>query len=160
VRCVSYSALPPATTRAAGLLARSISTTFVGVRPSEALVPLVVVRDLESRCCNAATRSLSVGCRCCNAATRALSVGCSVSGSPASMRAGSSCRQSRRLVMSQLSAPPSGGLTTTPSAPGMTLNRLGCAKVPRIGNTAPSSSDAMPMGSKRFALQGIEYAFL
>jgi hypothetical protein len=30
----------------------------------------------------------------------------------------------------------------------------------RIGNTAPSSSDVMPMGSKRFALQGIEYAFL
>jgi hypothetical protein len=29
-----------------------------------------------------------------------------------------------------------------------------------IGNTAPSSSDAIPMGSKRFALQGIEYAFL
>jgi hypothetical protein len=30
----------------------------------------------------------------------------------------------------------------------------------RIGNTAPSSSDVIPMGSKRFALQGIEYAFL
>jgi hypothetical protein len=30
----------------------------------------------------------------------------------------------------------------------------------RIGKTAPSSSDAIPMGSKRFALQGIEYAFL
>ena len=30
----------------------------------------------------------------------------------------------------------------------------------RTGNTAPSSSDAIPMGSKRFALQGIEYAFL
>jgi hypothetical protein len=29
-----------------------------------------------------------------------------------------------------------------------------------IGNTAPSSSDGIPMGSKRFALQGIEYAFL
>jgi hypothetical protein len=29
-----------------------------------------------------------------------------------------------------------------------------------IGNTAPSSSDVIPMGSKRFALQGIEYAFL
>jgi hypothetical protein len=29
-----------------------------------------------------------------------------------------------------------------------------------IGNTAPSSSDSIPMGSKRFALQGIEYAFL
>jgi hypothetical protein len=28
-----------------------------------------------------------------------------------------------------------------------------------IGNTAPSSSDVIPMGSKRFALQGIEYAF-
>jgi hypothetical protein len=30
----------------------------------------------------------------------------------------------------------------------------------RIGNTAPSRADGMPMGSKRFALQGIEYAFL
>jgi hypothetical protein len=30
----------------------------------------------------------------------------------------------------------------------------------RIGNTAPSSSDAIPMGSKWFSLQGIEYAFL
>jgi hypothetical protein len=30
----------------------------------------------------------------------------------------------------------------------------------RISNTAPISSDAIPMGSKRFALQGIEYAFL
>jgi hypothetical protein len=31
----------------------------------------------------------------------------------------------------------------------------------RIGNIAPtSSSDVIPMGSKRFALQGIEYAFL
>jgi hypothetical protein len=30
----------------------------------------------------------------------------------------------------------------------------------RIGTTSPSSSDAIPMGSKRFALQGIEYAFL
>jgi hypothetical protein len=29
-----------------------------------------------------------------------------------------------------------------------------------IGNTKPSSSDVIPMGSKRFALQGIEYAFL
>jgi hypothetical protein len=29
-----------------------------------------------------------------------------------------------------------------------------------IGNTAPSSSDVIPMGSKRSALQGIEYAFL
>jgi hypothetical protein len=29
-----------------------------------------------------------------------------------------------------------------------------------IGNTAPSSSDIIPMGSKRFVLQGIEYAFL
>ena len=29
-----------------------------------------------------------------------------------------------------------------------------------IGNTAPSSSDVIPMGSKRFAPQGIEYAFL
>jgi hypothetical protein len=27
----------------------------------------------------------------------------------------------------------------------------------RIGNTAPSSSDVIPMGSKRFALQGVEY---
>jgi hypothetical protein len=29
-----------------------------------------------------------------------------------------------------------------------------------IGNTAPSSSDVIPMGSNMFALQGIEYAFL
>jgi hypothetical protein len=29
-----------------------------------------------------------------------------------------------------------------------------------IGNTSPSSFDVIPMGSKRFALQGIEYAFL
>jgi hypothetical protein len=29
-----------------------------------------------------------------------------------------------------------------------------------IGNNVPSSSDVIPMGSKRFALQGIEYAFL
>ena len=29
-----------------------------------------------------------------------------------------------------------------------------------IGSTVPSSSDVIPMGSKRFALQGIEYAFL
>jgi hypothetical protein len=29
-----------------------------------------------------------------------------------------------------------------------------------IGNTAPSSSDVIPMGPKRFALQGIEYEFL
>jgi hypothetical protein len=27
----------------------------------------------------------------------------------------------------------------------------------RIGNTTPSSSDVIPMGSKRFALQGTEY---
>jgi hypothetical protein len=30
----------------------------------------------------------------------------------------------------------------------------------RIGNIEPSSSDLIPMGSKRFALQGIEYALL
>jgi hypothetical protein len=30
----------------------------------------------------------------------------------------------------------------------------------RTGNIAPSSSDAIPMGSKRFTLHGIEYAFL
>jgi hypothetical protein len=29
-----------------------------------------------------------------------------------------------------------------------------------IGGTSSSSSDVIPMGSKRFALQGIEYAFL
>jgi hypothetical protein len=29
-----------------------------------------------------------------------------------------------------------------------------------IGNTAPSISDVIPMGSKRVALQGIEYVFL
>jgi hypothetical protein len=28
-----------------------------------------------------------------------------------------------------------------------------------VDNTAPSSSDVIPMGSKRFALQGTEYAF-
>ena len=35
-----------------------------------------------------------------------------------------------------------------------------CSRLGGIGNTVPSSSDVIPMGSKRFALQGIEYAFL
>jgi hypothetical protein len=44
-----------------------------------------------------------------------------------------------------------------------TLRRLlhiGEGSLGGIGNTAPSSSDVIPMVSKRFALQGIEYAFL
>jgi hypothetical protein len=44
-----------------------------------------------------------------------------------------------------------------------TLRRLfhiGEGPLGGMGSTAPSSSDVIPMGSKRFALQGIEYAFL
>jgi hypothetical protein len=44
-----------------------------------------------------------------------------------------------------------------------TLRRLlhiGGGSLGGIGNTAPSSSDVIPMGSKRPALQGVEYAFL
>jgi hypothetical protein len=40
------------------------------------------------------------------------------------------------------------------------LLHIGEGPLGGIGNTAPSSSDVIPMGSKRFALQGIEYAFL
>jgi hypothetical protein len=40
------------------------------------------------------------------------------------------------------------------------LFHIGEGSLGRIGNTAPSISDVIPMGSKRFALQGIEYAFL
>jgi hypothetical protein len=37
---------------------------------------------------------------------------------------------------------------------------IGGGSLGGIGRTVPSSSDVIPMGSKRFALQGIEYAFL
>jgi hypothetical protein len=40
------------------------------------------------------------------------------------------------------------------------LSHIGEGPLGGIGNISPSSSDIIPMGSKRFALQGIEYTFL
>jgi hypothetical protein len=59
------------------------------------------------------------------------------------------------------SAPPPTGITRTcASRAHSTKGDIYEGRLGRTGNTAPSSSDVITTGSKRFALQGIEYAFL